>query len=536
MVIAALWAEHAAEAIRQRVGALREAEAELIWHLAGQARPDRFRADLRARSREAIVADLELAMHAIEPTVGPKPGSKDPPENHRVLRLIYELAVGEHRRLLLAPEAPPPQPMGELVALINYLGYQVARSRPTPAIEWSRVFTALDAIRSYLDESWFADVGRTDLELIRMELESLSAPEFDAAVSLLSDAELYRWFHELDGVRGGNLDPAEEATLFEMIAGRASPATLLRIALAEGGSRFVEITAAVRAAAPLETAMEFIELCAAGAVQSDQLLVASLAGLAALSEGSRRIVLTSLRGDGILDSLAAAATSFIEANSTNRTDPLIVEFFKGLLTAVGDGASAMADLTIVGLVDRHQFREAWSSLGRVVGLAVTNPAEFLAVVIDIDTMRRNPARWLGATTADVATIGIGKLARLGRLGRAARALADLLQRLGDAPILRAGRLQLEAGHLSDVIGHLNGAAAALDLRVLMAQLATVQATTAQLEAAVVELPSLPVARALELLDGAIAAVSAQISRLTGSAMSGPDGYQPGQHQTLPVDG
>jgi hypothetical protein len=517
-VLAAEWAGWAAESLRRRRAALLAAESEIIWQLSTRARTPPFLPPLQTRSVTAISADLEVELAAGSDAAS---GHHHP---HRIAELIHELAIAEHHRLVMTPDPPAPELMAQLVELINHLGYQAARSRPGGAIGWHRVFAALDQIRAHLDESWFGDVGRGELRSIAAELVALSGPELDAAIALLADDELYRWFHELDGLRGGNLDAAEEAELFELIAQRASPATLLRLALVENGSRFVEVAAAVRAAAPIEVAMEFVELCAARGAESEQLLVGSLAGLAALDAAPRRIVLASLQDAGLLDTLAAATAAFVAGNALDRTEPLVVEFFSGLLLAVRDGAVAMAELTIVGLVDRHRFREAWSALAGVAGLAVTDPAAFAAAIIDIDTMRRNPARWLGATSADLATFGLAKLARLGRLGRAARAFADLFKRMEEARILRAGKLQLEAGHVHEVIGRLNAAADALELRALLNQVEAITAATADLEAVVEEIESLPRQPPLHLLNRVITGVTDQIAAV--AALAGHAGAQP----------
>lgn len=525
IVLAAEWAGWAAAALRRRRKALLAAETGLIWQLSEPTRTPRFQAKLQARSITEIVADLESACDPSRSPAVAGSASGSPPPHHRVLRLLHELAIATHHRLVMSPDPPSPELLAELAELVNYLGYQAVRSRPAGgAIGWHRVFAALDQIRASLDESWFEDVGRGDLQTITAELGALSGPELDAAIGLLTGDELYRWFHELDGVRGGNLDAAEEAELFGLIARRAAPATLLRLALTERGSRFGDIAAAIRDAAPLEVKIEFVELCAAGATDSEQLLVGAVAGLAALDGTSRRIALTSLQTAGLLEPLARATTAFIENSLAERSEPLIVEFFSGLLLAVRDGAAAVADLTVVGLIDRHRFRQAWSSLAGVASLAITDPAEFAAAVIDIEMMRRNPARWLGATTADLATAGLGKLARLGRLGRAARAIADLMTRLGEARLLRAGKVQLEAGHIHDVIGRLDAAADALELGALLEQVEAIEATTAELEAAVDELESLSLQPALDLLNQVITRVTDQVAALR--VIAGPEGALP----------
>jgi len=462
IVIAAEWAGRQQHNLNERRRRLLQAEEELLWGLDRPRPPHPTFPELRSRAPENIVAELEEAIA----TIGGTRAEPSPVEIARreltVAELTLELAIAVRDQLLLNPHPPAEDQTSELRALIDYLGYEAATMVPASPADWGHVAAAVAAIRSALDETWFGDVSRGELRAITTTLRSLKPAELDYTIALLGEAELYRWLHELDGVRGGNLDPDEEGDLFRIIAERASPATLWRLAGAEGGSRFAEIAAAVRMHAPDAVAMQFIELCAAAAADGEAALVAALEGLAALDGRRRQIVLASLHLDGALDGLAESTAAFLERHIAERRNPVVVEFFAGLLGAIRDGALGMADLTVAGLVDRHRFREAWSDIGEVVGLAFTDPAEFASAVIDIEMMRRNPARWLGGAMADLTTAGTVRLARFGRLGRTARMIAAWLRRLGASTLARIGRVDLRLRHLVEVAGRLDDAASALE--------------------------------------------------------------------------
>lgn len=477
IVIASLWAESSAGDLLIRQRLLTEAETQLLWDLNPPPPHDKFRAPVRARMADDIEAELDAALdqltaldHLARAPAGLS-GETAARAELRVIELTYELAVAKRNRTLLDRRVPDASQ--SLSDLIDYLGYEMAVSQPVPHLEWQRVAGATSAVRRLLNESWFSDVGRGDLLTIHEILAGLAGPELDAVIRGLSDDEIYRWFHELDGVRGGNLSEGEEAVLFDTVAAAASAATLFRLAGAEGGSRFMQIATAVQRTAPAEVGIEFIEACAAHASASDESLLAALGGLAALDRRHRTVAVTSLHLQGLLDPLSVATTAFLERQTIERDDPVVVEFFAGVLGAIGTAVRTLGELTIVGLVDRDRFRQTWSEVGGIASMAFTDPGEFLEIVVDVETLRRNPARWTGSVLAGFLTAGFGRLARLGRLGGLAGSTARWLKRLTDKVIISGPRLQLRARHVSPVLDRVGVALDAAAVSEAMEELALV---------------------------------------------------------------
>jgi hypothetical protein len=470
LVITSLWAESNAEGLVIRQGLLNDAEAQLLWDLTPSPPPGKSRAPLRSRAAEDIEAELDAALGQLS-AAPDATGLVIARAEVRVIELTYELAVAERNRLLL--EHRLPDVSTSLSELIDYLGYEIAKAQPVPTLDWHRVAEATTAVRRLLDESWFGDVGRADLLAINDVVAGLEGPEFDAVILGLSDDELYRWFHEFDGVRGGNLSEAEEDALFDTFAATGSAATLLRLAGAEGSSRFLQIADAVQRTAPSEVGMEFIEACAAQAADSEEALLATLAGLARLDRRRRNIVGASLHLQGLLDPLAMATTAFLERQTIERDNPIVVEFFAGLGAAIGTAARTLGELTVAGVVDRDRFRDSWSAVGGLVGTAFTDPADFVEVVLDIETLRRNPARWTGSAAAGLLTAGVGRVARPGHLGKMTGSAAAWLERISDTVILSGRRLQLRAGHVPPALDRVGVALDAAAVSAAISELALV---------------------------------------------------------------
>lgn len=468
IVIASLWAASSAEDLLTRKRLLTEAETQLLWDLTPPSPAANLRAPLQARTANDISAELDAALARLASAPANLSERTAARAEFRVLELIYELAVAERNRALLERQVPDASP--SLAALIDYLGYELAVSQPVPHVDWQRVAETTAEVRHLLDESWFDDVGRRDLLAIHELLGGLDGLELDAVIRGLSDDELYRWFHEFDGIRGGNLSELEEAALFETLAAAASAATLFRLAGAEGGSRFIEIATAVQETAPAEVAIEFIEACAASGSASDEALLAALAGLAALDPRHRHISATSLQMQDLLAPLSTATTGFLQRQMVERDDPLVIEFFEGVGSAIGTAAVTLGELTVVGLVDRDRFRQAWSEVGGIVGRAFADPGDFLQIVLDIETLQRNPARWTGSALAGLLTAGFGRLARLGRLGIPAGSAAGWLERLADTPIISGPRLQLRTRHVSPALDRVGVALDAAAVREAIAEL------------------------------------------------------------------
>ncbi len=480
LVIAALWAESRAADLKARQRLLTAAESQLLWDLAPPPPDDRSGPAIRSRDLQDIEDDLDVALRQGASIAASASGLAQAQAGRRITELMYELAVAARNSSLVARRVPPSS--SALSDLIDYLGYEIALMQPDPHLDRRRVAGATSAIRRLLDESWFRDVGRTDLLTIHEILANLAHPELDAVVRELSDDELFRWFHELDGVRGGNLSDAEEAELFDMLARAASAATLLRLARAEGGSRFMQIASAVRRAAPPHVGMEFIEACVAHASDGDEALIAALAGLAALDRRRRNVVVASLHFQGLLDPLSAATAVFLDRQKIERDDPIVIEFFEGLGSAIGTAVLTLGELTVAGVVDRDAFRSSWSQVGGLAAMAFTDPRRFGAIVIDLETLRRNPARWTGSAAAAFAASGAGRLARAGHFGKLTGSAARWLKRLADTVIINGKRLQLRGGHVPPVLDRLGVALDAAAIREAVTELALVEGHVGEIDA------------------------------------------------------
>ncbi len=141
-------------------------------------------------------------------------------------------------RVAPTPVAPGPGAASALAAMVA--GFAVLASRAR------RISGAEQTIRESLQDSLFSDVDHADLTTIAQTVAGLDPGEATAVVGSLSDDELGVWIRELDGWRGG-FDPAEQARLFTILAGRLSSGQLARL-ITQGKS--TELMAAVGTRAP----------------------------------------------------------------------------------------------------------------------------------------------------------------------------------------------------------------------------------------------------------------------------------------------
>lgn len=485
LVLAAAWCRFQAQQLQQRRALLIAAESRLLSDLDQELPTDQYAPQSGSRRPEAIIDELDTVLTTLRGG-GDGPAALDGPNaangavELRIAELIYELAVARRSQLLLAATLPEPSTLVRMQYLLDVLAYEIVIRRPRGAPSWSRAAAALADIRRRLDESWFGDVGRGDLLGIHETLADLAPADLDFVIGGLSDAELYRWFRELDGLRGGNLAAPEQSELFADLARRANAAMLFRLATAERAAKFAAIATAVRTVAPDHTAMEFIEICAAHATGSDAALVAALAGLVELEARPRRVVLTKLVEADLIAALSDATSQLLQQMAAERDDPVVVEFFEGVAAAVTGAVTTVAELTVVGLVDGHRFREAWSDLAKMLGLAGAAPLHFLAVALDVGTLRRNPARWLGEVFADIAGAGVGRAARVGRLGRAARRVTRWIEQLDNRVVLRGGRWEVEAGQIVSVLDQLGASADGTAVAAAIARLEVVESYSDEL--------------------------------------------------------
>ncbi len=313
----------------------------------------------------------------------------------------------------------------ELDSMIAYLTYELAATAPSAHFDLVAVIGATDEIRSLLDESFFGDVSRLELLEIERILGSLDPPEFNAVIERLNDDELYRWFHELDGVRGGNLDLDEERRLFGTIARLGDGDTLWRLANAEFGERFVEIADAVTRLAPPEAAIPFITRCAEMATGSDEAAAAALVGLDRLTPADQQVALVVLADAGLLGRLLEVVDGLMRRVAGERDDPIPIEMLEGLVDGLWAPIKALGGMTIQGLWDHHAFRRSWSRLGQAWQFLFNDPLGFIMAVIGLDDLVHNPAFWIGGIipTVVLSLVGggaAGRLAVAGRLGRRAQ--------------------------------------------------------------------------------------------------------------------
>lgn len=464
IVVAAEWSRTEAANVRDRRQLLVQAENQLLWdvdQLRVAGNDSRWRPTLEARPIATVSAELDAAIARLDGSASAAAVAAE---------LTVELATATRALILMSSPTPDLELIAGIDQVINYLRYEIAKSVPAASPDWRAVREAVKGVGRHLDESWLRDVDRNDLLAINGILADLSPPEIELVIESLEDAQLYRWFRELDGLAGGNLNLDEEADLFAFVATTVPATALFRLANAEHGGKFAELAAAVRHRAPLAASLEFIEICAAHAADSDAALVAAVTGIGALGEAARLTLFASLRRNGLAADLADATRAFLRRRSIERDDPIIVEFFEGLLAGLGGTLDTLADLTVIALVDTHEFREAWSRLGGAVMTIPTDPVSFAAAVLEVDLLARNPANWLGLVTADIGSVGLGKLARLGRLGSLAKSIADRLKRLASAAAVRLGKLEIERGHVLAAIDRLYAAADALEVRTALDEL------------------------------------------------------------------
>jgi len=473
IVVAAAWADYSADGITRRRNLLEDAERGLLWNLTAVERSPSL-PGFRSRSNDDIAAELSFTLERI--------AWLDNSASHAEVSLLrleatalrYDLAVAIHAEYVLGVDVPDKRVAATLESAIALTAYRLAKLSPGGVPNWDEVAAAIAKMRGYLDESWFRDVNRRDLLEINALLARLAGPELDAVIAGLSDDEIYRWFHEFDGIGGGNLDVAEEEGLFAMLALEASAAALFRLANGERGSRFAAIAAAVRSYAPDEVALQFIEIAAANAAGSEQALMAALAAIAGLDQRRQIVVASELDDRGLLEELRAATDAFIAKNSLERDSPVVVEFFEGVAAALHSTALGMARLTLGVIVDRHGFREAWAGVGDAARLAFTDPLEFAEAVLDLERLRRNPARWAGGVLPDLLGLAVGSAAKAGSLGLAAQRAQGIVARVGRIEIVDLGRLSIAVRHVMEVVDRLRAVAEAVAAKEMADQTMTIE--------------------------------------------------------------
>jgi len=418
LVVAARWCRSASGDLRMRATMLDEARVEWAAR-AGTCLPSD-----RPNERLEQVARLHAEQLRILERLERLEGRDEVATHERRLaeleavrlRLIADLAASAPM-VLPGPRLDPE----ELRLLAAALDRRLTALPPAQPADPKLVARSIAVIRSLLDESWFGDVSRDELLEIERVLGGLAGPELDLVVAALGEAELARWLHELDGVRGGNLDASEETRLFTMLARKAGAATLWRLVTSEGAGKLAEVTGAVLADSPPPVVVGWVELAATEAAESDEALLAAVAALERLDEAFRTVAVIELAAAGTLDPLLAAAADLARRLDPGRDGSILTELFEGAVDGMAGVVTGLAGLTIVGLWDREDFRRNWSSVAGLGSLLFADPAAFFGIVADVEMLRANPARWAGSLTPDAIASFVGgglaaKLARRGVLG------------------------------------------------------------------------------------------------------------------------
>ncbi len=335
--------------------------------------------------------------------------------------------------------------VGALEALAAAISWNLHRSPHQPVPDSAVVDRSVAAIRADLNESWFGDVSREELLSIGETLADLDQPEFDAVIATLSDDELYRWFHELDGIRGGNLSEAEEAELFTMLTTRGAAATSWRLAQAERGTRFHHLAAAMATHPDPATRLDFLLLAAADADHA----IAALSVLDSLDPAWQTVTAAQL-GPKTLDVLSGTLVTYLDEIDPSHDDAIPIEFLEGIWDGTWEIGSAVAGLTIQGLWDRHAFRENWAGLGGGIALLFRDPKAFVSALIDLEGLKANPTHWAGSLVPDIAAVALsGGAAAAARTGKLGATLTRLTTKLDDLKALATtGRTTAAARRLT----------------------------------------------------------------------------------------
>lgn len=129
----------------------------------------------------------------------------------------------------------------------------------------------------------------------------------------------------------------------------------------------------------------------------------------------------------------------------------LLDFAEGAWDAVWGTVEMLGGLTVQVFTDPGQWAENWANLGKGVWQGITNPAELLETVIDVDGFRDNPARWLGAFVPDLAAaVFTGGAAAASRGVRGLDAISDMAEAARDLDRVADG-LNVTDG-LSDLSG------------------------------------------------------------------------------------
>ncbi|NNJ48505.1 MAG: hypothetical protein HKP18_11830 [Acidimicrobiia bacterium] len=290
---------------------------------------------------------------------------------------------------------------------------------------------SVERIQALLDQGWFGDVSRGELLEIGEVFDSLDPATATLVSASLTDGDWSRILRELDGARGGNLNVAEETSLFTSLVTRLSGDQIWRIMSAE--EKGPEILVVAAQFAPPPVLFDLTHQAALHLDGDDQELALStaLTTLTTMGDADQQAATALLAESGTLaDLLDAAARTQAELEAANEHGHPVVEFFKGAGGAVKGIWDGVYGLTLQVITDPHRWSTNWGDIGRVAEFAWNSPGDFLYQVADIDTLKDNPGYWLGGLVPDVAaavfTAGTATAATRGaKLARLASALRSI---------------------------------------------------------------------------------------------------------------
>jgi len=218
---------------------------------------------------------------------------------------------------------------------------------------------------------------------------------------------------------------------------------LARRQLGAGIGRLEEILGTI-GDADLHDQMTFVELVAGDLEAGESVLPTALMLLAGMDEIHQTAVMAQIAGNGDLDALLAAVDKFEESLVVQHSSwGPVGDFAGGVFDSVWASVTGVWGLTLQGLYDQEGWREKWSGVGESVQLLLESPGDFLYHIADIETLRENPARWLGGIAPDVAgaLLSGGTVTAAARSGRFGSTLARIAGTIDNLPARLSARLE-----------------------------------------------------------------------------------------------
>jgi hypothetical protein len=196
--------------------------------------------------------------------------------------------------------------------------------------------------------------------------------------------------------------------------------------------------------ADLHNQMTFVEQVAGDLEANESALPTALMLLAGMDEIRQTAVMAQIAGNGDLDALLAAVGRFEESLEPQHSSwGPVGDFAGGVFDSVWGSVTGVWDLTLRGLYDQEGWREEWSGVGESVRLLIESPGDFLYQLADVETLRENPARWLGGIAPDVAgaLLSGGTVTAAARSGRFGSTLARIAGTIDNLSVGLGARLE-----------------------------------------------------------------------------------------------